>query len=127
MNPKPVRRKRFGFGLAAPGLGSQKASEGVGKLDIPDDQIRMAFLRDLKERRRKLDREAEPEAKEEARQKAALRREILTVRQKLKREARHKGCPAKRKKEIAHELDLLRGLEFQECGSLASTIPRHRK
>ena len=65
----------------------------------------MALLRDLKERLRKLAPEAKREAKEEARKKAALRREILTARQKLNREARRKGCTAERAKEIAHELD----------------------
>ena len=116
MSPKLVRRKRFGFGLAARDPGSQKASEGAGKPDIPDDPVRMALLRDLKERRRKLDLEAKREAEKEARKKAALRREILTVRQKLNREARRKGCTVERKKEIAHELDDLLGLEHQECG-----------
>jgi hypothetical protein len=92
-------------------------TEAMG-LASPTSRIpaRMALLRDLKERRRKLDLEAEREAKKEARQKAALRREILTVRQKLSREAGRKGCTVERRKEIAHELDLLRGIEFQECG-----------
>ena len=120
--PEAGRRKRFGFGLAAR---SQKASEGAGKPDIPDDPVRMALLRDLKERRRKLAPEAEREAKEEARKKAALRREILTVRQKLSREARRKGCTVERAKEIAHELDLLRGDEFQECGRHPRKHPSH--
>jgi hypothetical protein len=60
------------------------------KLDILDDPVRMALLRDFKERRRKLDLEAKREAEKEARKKAVLRREILTVRQKLNREAKRK-------------------------------------
>ena len=126
MNPKLVRRKRRGFGLAAPGPGSQKASERAELSDIPDDPVRMALLRDYKERLRKLAPEAKREAEKEARKKAALHREILTVRQKLNREA-SKGCTAKRrKKKIAHELDILRRREFQECGTHLRKHPSTR-
>ena len=47
----------------------------------------------------------------------AVLRAIRTKRQKLAREANPKGCTDARRKEIEGELEDLKGLEYQECGT----------
>jgi hypothetical protein len=67
------------------------------------------------------------EAKEEATQKAARRRKIETRRQNLEREAKRKGCTVARREEIGHELEDLKGIEEQECGSEPRKHPSCRR
>ena len=63
------------------------------------------------------DKRAEEDLKEKAAQKAALLRRIRTLRQKLGREANGKECTAERREEIESELEDLKGLEAQKCGT----------
>jgi hypothetical protein len=66
---------------------------------------------------RESDKRAEEDLKEKAAQKAALLRRIRTLRQKLGREANGKECTAERREEIESELEDLKGLEAQKCGT----------
>ena len=89
----------MGSGWPLPAQGHKKRARGLAS--PTSRMIPSAWLSSgiYKERLRKLAPEAKREAEKEARKKAALRREILTVRQKLNREARRKGCTVERAKE----------------------------
>jgi hypothetical protein len=66
------------------------------------------------------------EATEEATQKAVLLRRIRTLRQKLTRGAKQNQCSAERRKEIKDELQNLKELERQECGTGVPKDPSTR-
>jgi hypothetical protein len=85
--------------------------------DHPPEQFTEAQRQEMKAWLQAIDKRAEEDAKEQAAQKAAVLRRIRTLRQKLGREAKQKGCTAERRKEIGSELQDLKELENQECGT----------
>jgi hypothetical protein len=77
-----------------------------------------ALAKQLEETKAWLRKAAEDDAKEGmSAQKAALLQRIRTLRQKLAREAKGAKCTDNRRKEIEGELEDLKGLENQECGT----------